>query len=136
MGGLERSPIPPAWRDVTELSYPFELPDARRVSMNYPMGWFSLHHIPVLEERAQTDTYLACLILADALQSLHGDFNRDLLLERVETQLDHRLVNGYYRHLGLAPGQRFASKGGYVVRFAEPAGIRLLPVSGWIVPDG
>jgi hypothetical protein len=37
-----------------------------------------------------------------------------------------------YPHLTLGPGQRFASKGGYVVRF--DAGGTLLADSGWIVP--
>jgi hypothetical protein len=34
--------------------------------------------------------------------------------------LDSRIVNGYYTRLRLAPGQRFASKSGYLVRFVEP----------------
>jgi hypothetical protein len=48
--------------------------------------------------------------------------------------LSHRLVNGYYPRLGLAPGQRFASKGGYLVRFAQPGGTRLVADGEWIVP--
>jgi len=37
-----------------------------------------------------------------------------------------------YPHLSLGQGQRFASKGGYVARFAE--GDKLIAESGWIVP--
>jgi hypothetical protein len=61
-------------------------------------------------------------------------FVREFLVERVEVMLSHRLVNGYYPRLGLAPGQRFASKGGYLVRFAQPAGTQVAPDSGWLVP--
>lgn len=39
-----------------------------------------------------------------------------------------------YPHLSLGPGQRFASKGGYIVRFADANGDRLIAESGWIVP--
>ena len=39
-----------------------------------------------------------------------------------------------YPHLSLGPGQRFASKGGYIVRFAGGEGDKLLAESGWIVP--
>jgi hypothetical protein len=59
---------------------------------------------------------------------------RDYLVELVEEMLSERLVNGYFSHLGLAPGQRFASKGGYLVRLSEPAGPKVVAASGWIVP--
>jgi hypothetical protein len=39
-----------------------------------------------------------------------------------------------YPHLSLAPGQRLASKGAYIVRFANPTGDALLKESDWIVP--
>lgn len=39
-----------------------------------------------------------------------------------------------YPHLSLGPGQRFASKGAYIVRFADGNGDRLIAESGWIVP--
>ena len=62
------------------------------------------------------------------------NFVRDYLVERVEAMLSERLVNGYFSHLGLAPGQRFASKGGYVVRLAGQDGPKIIAESGWIVP--
>jgi hypothetical protein len=43
-------------------------------------------------------------------------------------------VNGYYPRLGLAPGQRFASKGGYLVRFAQPSGPAVVADGAWLVP--
>jgi hypothetical protein len=52
----------------------------------------------------------------------------------VEVELSHRIINGYYPRLGLAPGRRFASKGGYVVHFADGPGKRLVADSVWIVP--
>ncbi len=39
-----------------------------------------------------------------------------------------------YPRLSLGPGQRFASKGGYIVRFADTAGNKLVKESEWIVP--
>jgi len=48
--------------------------------------------------------------------------------------LEHRVITGYYPRLALAPGQRFASKGGYIVRFAEDSGTKLAAASDWLVP--
>jgi len=135
MGGLEAMPLPHDWRDSTEFTYPFELPALRRVRMNYPLGWFAIRHIPLLSERVQTDTYLACEILAEALGTMRDDFVRDYLVERIEVMLSARLLNGYYTRLGLAPGQRFASKGGYFVHFADPMHESAIIADGpWTIP--
>jgi hypothetical protein len=39
-----------------------------------------------------------------------------------------------YPHLSLGPGQRFSSKGGYIVRFADNHSEKLVEESDWIVP--
>jgi hypothetical protein len=124
----------PAWRRVAQMAYPFDLPELRRVRMNYPLGWFAIRHIPLVAERTQVDTYLACVILAEALGHMRDDFVRDYLVEQLETMVSFRLINGYYPRLGLAPGQRFASKGGYIVHFADPQGNRIIADGDWIAP--
>ena len=58
----------------------------------------------------------------------------NFLLERMEMMLSRRLVNGYYPRLGLAPGQRFASKGGFLVKFAGTDGDHLTADGDWVVP--
>ncbi len=134
LGGLERSPLPASWRGQTRVAYPFDLPDRRRVRVDYALGWMSIRRIPVVAEQIQADTYLACGLLSETLAHMVDTFVRDYLVERVEESLEHRIVTGYYPRLGLANGQRFASKGGYLVRFANPQGTRILPDEGWRVP--
>jgi hypothetical protein len=134
MGGLERAPLSPAWRSISLLTYPVELPEARSLRLNYPLGWFHLRKIPVVDERVQVDTYIACSVLVESMASMLDELVPDFLLERVEGMLDSRLVNGYYTRLGLAPGQRFASKGGYLVRFSDPTGSHVTADGDWIVP--
>jgi hypothetical protein len=134
LGGLEEAPLPAAWRAQVRMSYPFDLPEARKVRMNFPLGWFKIKQIPVVAERVQTDTYVACGILAETLNEMLDSFVRDYLVERVEVMLGHRMVNGYYPRLSLAPGQRFASKGAYLVRFADQTGSTLVADGDWTVP--
>lgn len=134
MGGLERAPLPPSWHAVTRLAYPVDLPERRRVRVDYALGWFAIRHIPVVAEQTQADTFLACGLLAETLSHMVGTFVRDYLVERVDDMIERRIITGYYPHLTLGSGQRFASKGGYIVRFAEPERTRLAADGEWIVP--
>jgi cytochrome c553 len=134
MGGLDSAPMPAAWRAVTTMAYPMDLPDKRVIRMDFPLGWFRIKRIPVVDEWAQTDAWLACNFLSETLDHMGETVNRDYLVDSLEGMLDHALLTGYYPRLSLAPNQRFASKGGYLVRFAEPDGNRLVAVSDWIVP--
>jgi hypothetical protein len=134
MGGLEDAPLKGAWRTTVRMAYPFELPERRAVLLDYPLGWFRIQHIPVIAEETQIDTYVACNIVSENLNEMQDNFVRDYLLENVEVMLSPRIINGYYGRLSLAPGQRFASKGGYIVRFAGADGKKLVPDGDWIVP--
>lgn len=134
LGGLEQAPVPTSWRQHTVMTYPFDLPARRGVRLDYPLGWFSFRHIPVVAEQVQTDTYLACNLLAEVLNRMADNFARPYLIEQLQGMLEHRLITGYYPRLTLATNQRFASKGGYLVHFHDQSGTALDPESDWIVP--
>jgi hypothetical protein len=135
LGGLERAPLPAGWRSRTLMAYAFDLPERRRVRVDYALGWFRYRQIPVVAEQMQADTYLACGLLAETLSHMTDTFVRDYLLERMEDMLEKRIVTGYYPRLSLATGQRFASKGGTLVRFAEAQGTRLALDRPWFIPE-
>ncbi len=134
IGGLERSPLPSAWLASTFLTYPVDLPEQRRLRLSWALTWFKVQGIAVTEERTQVDSYLACVILAEALGAEFGNFMRDYLVEQYENLMSFRTLNGYYPHLGLGPGQRFASKGGYLVHISDAATHTVTPDGSWIVP--
>jgi cytochrome c553 len=134
MGAMEAAPLPAAWRSAARMTYAADLPSQRKVRMNFPLAWFKIKQIPVVDERVQTDTYVACGILAETLTEMLDSFVREYLVERVEVMLGHRQVNGYYPRLSLAPGQRFASKGGYLVRFTSSEGPAIEGDGEWTVP--
>jgi len=134
MGGLERAPLPASWRAATRMAYPVDLPGQRVVRVDYALSWFRIRKIPLVAQQVQVDTYLACGLVSETLSHMVDAFVRDYLIERVEMALDHRVLTGYYPRLTLAPGQRFASKGGYMVRFTEPQGSKVAALGDWITP--
>jgi Cytochrome c len=134
LAGPDRPPFAADWRAATRLAYPFDLPAHRRVPVDYALGWFNIRRIPVTNLRLQADTFLACGILAETLGHMADAFVRDYLIERMEDMIARRLVTGYYPRLSLGPGQRFASKGGYIVRFATGGSEQLVADTDWMVP--
>jgi hypothetical protein len=134
MGGLENTPLPPDWRQATRLTYPAELPDRRLIGSEFAVGWMRRYQIPVLDAQVQVNTYVACGLVMETLKRMQGSFTADYLVERIEGMLEHQLVSGYFPSLALAPNERFASKGGYIVHFAGPTGTKLVPDTEWRVP--
>jgi len=113
-----------------------DLPERRVVRVDFTMGWLRIHKIPVVAPREQADTFLACGLLSETINHMSDTLVREYLLERMEDMIEHRLVTGYYPRLSLATGQRFASKGGYVVRLggSSPRQQGVVADSDWIVP--
>jgi cytochrome c len=134
MAGLEDAPLPANWRNSTRIAYPVDLPQKRALRLVYPLTWFRTQQIPVVAERVQVDTYVACQVLSEAIGHSFGDLLPDYLIEQIENMVSVKLIDGFYPRLGLAPGQRFASKGGYVVRLPAVPGGQLVADGGWLVP--
>jgi hypothetical protein len=134
MGGFEQMPLPSAWRAKSLIAYPIELPDKRSVAVRYAQDWLRVRAIPLTDAPVQTDTWLACSILTETLNEILDAFIPEYLVERVQDDLEHRFITGNYPHLAIGEHQRFASKGGYVVRFADATGSKVVPIGGWTVP--
>ncbi len=134
MGGLDHAPLPGGWRAVTHIAYPFDMPDRVRRRVDYMLDWAASRHIPIVDLQVQADTFLACVLLEEALGHVTGTYVRDYLVERIEDTLEQRVITGYYPRLTLAPGQRLASKGGYMVHFADTSGTRIVADGAWTVP--
>jgi hypothetical protein len=134
LGAVDRHPLPPALRERAHVAYPFDLPDRRRVRTDFAFGWFRIRNVEVVAEQIQADTFLACGLISEVLNHMSDTFVRDYFVERIEDLAEHRLITGYYPRLTLASGQRFASKGGYIVRAGGERGTRLVAETSWLVP--
>ena len=134
MGGLDAAPLGAAWKTAVRMAYPVDLPESRRVRVDYALGWLRMRRLPVVAEPLQADTYLACGLVSETLKHMVDAFIPDYLVERMEDMVEHRVITGYYPRLTLGPRQRFASKGGFIVH-GDPADPRKLVADGpWVAP--
>ena len=129
---ISDAPALSGWSARTYLLYPWEVPERRRIPMNFPLGWLHSKQQAVVRERVQTDAWLVGQILSAALADLQDAYYGEYLVERVESLLGHRLGNGHYPRLALAPGQRFASKGAYVLQWTAEGNWK--PDGSWKIP--
>jgi mono/diheme cytochrome c family protein len=134
MSGLDKAPLPASWRSHTQMVYPVDLPERRVVRVDYPLGWFRIQRIPVVDEKLQVDTFLACGLVVENLSHLVDTFVPEYVIERMQEMVEHRVLTGYYPHLSLATNQHFASKGAYWVHFTDPNGARVAADDDWMVP--
>ena len=114
------------------LVHPFALPTGKGERDRVRL-WRNARRIPPGEERLQANAFFAAAIAVEALDQILDFFSRDYLLEKVEHMVESTVTPSAYPRLSLGPGQRFASKGSYILRYA-PNGGGFLPVGGWIVP--
>jgi hypothetical protein len=136
-GLVGESPQLPAdgLRDKIYLTYPFALPSAEGPHVYRVRAWLRSKGVgQTREERLQLNTYFALAVAEHSLTRLAGNFFRDYFVESVEQETESTTNPGVFPHMSLGPGQRFASKGCYVVRPSARAQGGLEAASDWLVP--
>ncbi len=116
------------------LVHPFPLPGKEGPGLTRIRLWLRARNVPPGEERVQANAFFSVTIVAEALDRLLDFFSREYLIERVEHMAEDSVTPASYGRLSLGPGQRFASKGCYILRHVPGTG-ELIPVGDWIVPD-
>lgn len=159
LAGGEHGPFPAAWKGSARLVYPYEMPDQREANMANFNAWIKMRQFALVDEQLQAEVYFSIDFLTETISEMLDNIYRDYLIERAESMLSIRearkadesakqlLMIGkagklpgkresttIYPRLSLASGQRFASRGGYIVRFAGVDSDKLVAESGWIVP--
>lgn len=121
-------------RGKVRLTYPFALPlheppQARRVR-----AWLRSRGVEKGHERIQFKTHFALSVVDHSLAALVENFSRDYFVELVEQETESTPNPGIFPQMSLGPGQRFASKGSYIVRPSATAAGGVEAVSEWIRP--
>jgi hypothetical protein len=114
--------------------YPYDLPQGREQRLARARLWMKAKKIEVSDERVQANTFFAASLASDAIGHIAGTYSREYLIERMEHMAGRLPNTSYYPRISIAPGQRYASKGGYIVRLSGDPAHPVVADSPWIVP--
>lgn len=113
--------------------HPYALPSTYQPRSFRVRGWMHSRGVTILDELSQNRMFYIFELTRTALEVILGSFNREYFLERIEHEAENNLDISYV-NLALGPGQRFASKGAYLVKIDPQAKGGISAVSDWIVP--
>lgn len=116
------------------LIYPQDMPAVREARLDVAKRWLTGKGISIIDEKLQLNAYLAMAATGMAVTHSVDTYSREFLLERLEHRLGTANELTIYPHLSLGPGQRFASKGSYIVEVVGADDRQLKLLSDWIVP--
>lgn len=119
---------------LVRLVYDQDIPLAREARLDVVKRWMSSNGLALSDEKVQMNAYLAATVTGLLMSHLRDTYSREFMLERMEHLLGNSLETSIYPRLSLGPGQRYASKGSYIVEVAGAQDWQLHPVSDWIVP--
>ncbi len=125
------SALPEGLKSKTYLTYPYRLPENEQAYSGMAESLLTKRQKVKDEKRIGSRTFSAIHILLLGLKELRLDFYRDALLDQISMRPDQYLPD--FERYSFGPGQRYASKGCYVVQLEPGPQLRLKPRSEWVV---
>lgn len=111
--------VPLDFRNSGYLLHPFAQRERWQQQLLRVNLWLNNKNIDSTDQRTMADTYFAATLVRGAVHKIQGNFSRDYFIERIEHMVENTLTPSIYPRLSLGPGQRFASKGCYILELNE-----------------
>jgi hypothetical protein len=126
--------LPVDLRPFTFITYPHSLPEDVGRSRLAVEGWLRAKGLPVKNFEVQAKMYFVGWMLAAMVKTMRDDFYRDYFLDVGDMMRDeYYSIGALYPRLSFGPGQRYASKGCYVVQLTGGDEPRLERRSDWVI---
>jgi hypothetical protein len=125
--------IPDGLRDTVYLTYPYSLPDTREKRLLSVKRWLQARNIPITDLDMQAKIYFIGWMLSGGVKNMRSEFFRDYFLEGFDMMIDQDYAIALYPRLTFGSGQRYASKGCYIVQLTRGSNPVLLQRSDWVI---
>jgi len=132
--GEKASTLPESLRFRVMFTYIYTIPGREVPAIYRARAWLRSRGVGRGPERVQLGAYFAMSVLEHASVRMVDHFSRPYLIECVEHEVENALNPGLYPSMSLGPGQRFCSKGSYIVEPSRSVRRGVEPVSAWIIP--
>ncbi|GAB4489417.1 MAG: ABC transporter substrate-binding protein [Thermodesulfovibrionales bacterium] len=123
--------IPEQLRSILYLTYPYRLPQDEAKFDPQIRKIIPGKKAASLDQRIVRQTFIANELLGKALVEMRGEFYRDFLLDTIGMFKDMYLP--LYERVSFGPGQRYASKGCFIVQLGKGEKPRLERKSEWVM---
>jgi hypothetical protein len=125
--------IPEGLRDSVYLTYRYNLPEARGKKMLAVKRWLQARKVPVTDLEMQAKIYFLGWMLPGAIKNMRSEFFRDYFFEGFDMMIDQDYAIAVYPRLTFGSGQRYASKGCYIVQLTKGPDPKLVKKSDWVI---
>jgi len=126
--------LPEGLRQKTYITWPHQLPgDLKKEQFSF------VSQLLNPDERASSALFIAAKtnflgnILVEILMHMKNNFYRDYFLDIIGMLPDHKHKIPVYPRLSFGPGQRYASKGCYIVQLSKGDSPELIKKSDWVM---
>ncbi|RDH85738.1 MAG: amino acid ABC transporter substrate-binding protein [endosymbiont of Galathealinum brachiosum] len=119
--------------DKTYFTYPRDLPEDNLRKIKIVKRWLNNRKIPVTNLDIQSQMYFLGWMLPGAISHMRSEFFRDYFIENFDMMHDQDYAIPVFPRLTFGPGQRYASKGSYIVKLDKDEQQNLVKKSEWII---
>jgi len=125
--------VPEELRDIAFFTKPDSFPEDEVRSRLATESWLRAKKLPITNFDIQARMYFLGWTLAPMVKMMRDDFYRDYFFDIVDMMRDQYYSVAVYPRLSFGPGQRYASKGCYIVQLTGGDEPKLEKRSNWVV---
>ena len=149
--------VPDSARPFTFISYPYRLDDGKEQFHVNARAWLKKNGAPVTDQRISASLFTLTKVLLEPFQVVKRDFNpaglgnglvimeeqfemmmhvrrnyyRDYLLDVIDMMADTKSLA--FERVSFGPGQRYLSKGCYIIKLSPGAQPNFIRESDWVI---